>query len=68
VLGVQPRLQLSPTLRQASRQGAQLQFGDVENFKVIELVEIKERQCGPLRIGGSGNPNCQLRRLELFNL
>src|SRR5205823_11360157 len=62
VLGVQPRLQLSPPLRQTSRQRTQLQLGDVENFKVIEFVEVKESQRGPLRIGGGGNPNRQLRR------
>ena len=40
----------------------------IENFKVIEFVEVKESQRGPLRIGGGGNPNRQLRGLQLLDL
>jgi len=68
MLSVQPCLQLPAPLRQEPGEFTEFEFGELKDFAAIEFVEIKECQRGPLRIGGVGNPNCQLRGLKLFNL
>src|SRR6266581_3924411 len=45
MLSVQPCLQLSPPLRQTSREGAQLEFGDVENFVEIQIASCAGSSC-----------------------
>src|SRR5438046_113333 len=65
---VQPGLELSPPVTEQFRQLGRLQLGHRKQLAIIELIEIKKRQRGPLRFPRSSNPDGKLVRLELFDL
>src|SRR5438876_6740134 len=65
---VQPGLKLSPPVAEQFRQLGRFQLGHREQLAIIELIEIKKRQRGPLRFRRSGNPDGKLLRIELFDL